>query len=86
MHTFVDLPSLEFLLLDDNRITRIERGAFTTMDYLKRLDLRGNKLKIISDEAFQDLPLLELLDLAYNQLQSFDFSILDQVSHSVNTF
>jgi Leucine-rich repeat (LRR) protein len=56
------------------------------MDYLKRLDLRGNKLKIISDEAFQDLPLLELLDLAYNQLQSFDFSILDQVSQSVSTF
>jgi Leucine-rich repeat (LRR) protein len=78
----MDLPSLEVLLLDDNRITRIERQAFKNMDLLKRLDLRGNKLMAISDEAFQNLPQLELLDLAYNQLQALDFSMLDQVSLS----
>jgi Leucine-rich repeat (LRR) protein len=79
----MDLPSLEVLLLDDNRITRIEHQAFMNMGLLKRLDLRGNKLTVISDEAFQNLPQLELLDLAYNQLQSLDFSMLDQVSHTV---
>jgi netrin-G2 len=78
----MDLPSLELLQLDDNRITRIERHGFMNMDLLKKLDLRGNKLTVISDEAFQNLPQLELLDLAYNELQSLDFSMLDQVSHS----
>jgi Leucine-rich repeat (LRR) protein len=81
----MDLPSLEVLLLDDNRITRIERQAFKNMDLLKRLDLRGNKLMAISDEAFQNLPQLELLDLAYNQLQALDFSMLDQVSHTMQS-
>jgi Leucine-rich repeat (LRR) protein len=81
MHTFVDLPSLEELHLEDNKIARIDRRAFMNMDRLKRLHLRGNKLRAISDEAFQNLPELELLDLAYNKLQSLDFSMLDQVSH-----
>lgn len=86
IHTFMNLPSLVLLQLDDNRIKRIERHTFMNMDLLKKLDLRGNKLTVISDEAFQNLPQLELLDLAYNQLQSLDFSMLDQVCHSSITF
>jgi Leucine-rich repeat (LRR) protein len=82
MHVFVDLPSLQELHLEDNKITRIDRRAFMNMDRLKRLDLRGNKLTAITDEAFQNLPELDLLDLAYNKLQFLDFSMLDQVSRN----
>lgn len=46
---------------------------------LKRLNLKGNRIATISYEAFQNLPELEDLDMAYNRMNSFDFSIFDQV-------
>ena len=44
---------LNKLLLNDNRITKIERRAFMNLDQLRQLNLRGNKLDTISDESFQ---------------------------------
>lgn len=78
-HTFVDLPKVERILLDDNRIERLERRAFMNLNHLKVLNLRGNKISSISDEAYQNLPELEFLDLAYNSMKSFDFTMFDQV-------
>ncbi|XP_050098956.1 chaoptin isoform X2 [Anopheles aquasalis] len=78
-HTFVELPVLTALYLDDNRIETIERRAFMNLDRLKLLNLRGNRLTKIADEAFQNLPELEKLDLSYNELSSFDFDFFDQI-------
>ncbi|ETN67288.1 chaoptin [Anopheles darlingi] len=78
-HTFVELPALTALFLDDNRLETIERRAFMNLDRLKLLNLRGNRLTRIADEAFQNLPELEKLDLAYNELSSFDFDFFDQI-------
>lgn len=54
-HTFVDLPKLMTINLEDNAIERIERRAFMNMKQLKYINLRGNKIKDITDEAFQVL-------------------------------
>ncbi|XP_034949878.1 chaoptin [Chelonus insularis] len=78
-HTFVDLASMSFLNLKDNKIERIERRAFMNMNRLKYLNLRGNNIKNIVDEAFQNLPDLEFLDLSYNKMDEFDFGWFDQV-------
>lgn len=45
--------ALSKLILNDNRITTIERRAFMNLNQLKHLSLRGNKLSLISNEAFQ---------------------------------
>lgn len=45
--------ALKRVLLDDNRIEKIERRAFMNLRQLRQLRLRGNKLSEISDEGFQ---------------------------------
>ncbi|XP_033217135.1 chaoptin-like isoform X2 [Belonocnema kinseyi] len=78
-HTFVDLPMLNVINLQDNVIEKLERRAFMNMNRLKYINLRGNQIKTIVDEVFQNLPELEFLDLAYNDLNDFDFNYFDQV-------
>ncbi|XP_011498419.1 PREDICTED: chaoptin [Ceratosolen solmsi marchali] len=78
-HTFVDLPSLSTIILEDNLINNIERRAFMNMNRLKYINLRGNKIRDMQNEAFQNLPDLEFLDLGYNDLFEFDFGSFDQV-------
>lgn len=43
-HTFVHLPKLEQLHLDDNKIETLERRAFMNLEQLKRLNLKGFKI------------------------------------------
>lgn len=78
-HTFVNLPKLEELHLDDNRLQTLDRRSFMNLEHIKRLNLKGNKIFNISFETFQNLPELEDLDISYNALTSFDFSMFDQV-------
>lgn len=78
-HTFVDLPVLEQLLLDDNKIDSLDRRSFMNLKNLKRLNLKGNKIATISYETFQNLPELEDLDMSYNSIKSFEFNVFDQV-------
>lgn len=49
------------------------------LENLKRLNLKGNKISSISYEAFQNLPELEDLDMSYNSLNSFEYTMFDQV-------
>ncbi|KAG7309738.1 hypothetical protein JYU34_004236 [Plutella xylostella] len=79
MHTFVDLRELQYILLEDNLIDSIHRRAFTSLDNLKVIKLRGNRINEITEEAFQNLPALKELDISFNNLDTFKFSIFDQV-------
>ncbi|XP_065202948.1 chaoptin-like [Planococcus citri] len=77
--TFIDLPELRYLNLEDNSINTIESKAFANLPELRWLYLKGNKISFIHPEAFENLPQLELLDLSFNNLKDFDFITLDQV-------
>ncbi|XP_013188195.1 chaoptin isoform X2 [Amyelois transitella] len=79
MHTFVDLKELQQISIEDNLIETIQRRAFTGLDNLKVIKLRGNRIYGISEEAFQNIPALKELDVSFNQLDTFKFSIFDQV-------
>lgn len=63
-HTFVDLPKLTMINLEDNAIDKIERRAFMNMKLLKYINLRGNKIKDITDEAFQVMS-LKFIELTF---------------------
>ncbi|XP_045535328.1 chaoptin isoform X2 [Papilio machaon] len=78
-HTFVDLRELQEVLIEDNQIENIQRRAFTSLDNLKVIKLRGNRIVDITEEAFQNLPTLKELDVSFNRLETFKFSIFDQV-------
>ncbi|XP_023941108.2 chaoptin isoform X5 [Bicyclus anynana] len=78
-HTFVNLKELQEILIEDNLIEIVHRRAFTSLDNLKVIRLTGNIITEISEEAFQNLPALKELDISFNQLETFKFSIFDQV-------
>ncbi|KAL0881866.1 hypothetical protein ABMA27_001638 [Loxostege sticticalis] len=78
-HTFVELKELQEIQIEDNLIETIQRRAFTSLDNLKVIKLRGNRIYEISEEAFQNIPALKELDISFNQLNTFRFSIFDQV-------
>ncbi|XP_061383908.1 chaoptin isoform X2 [Danaus plexippus] len=78
-HTFVNLRELQEILIEDNLIETVHRRSFTSLDNLKVIRLRGNIITEISEEAFQNLPALKELDISFNQLETFKFSIFDQV-------
>ncbi|XP_039750194.1 chaoptin isoform X3 [Pararge aegeria] len=78
-HTFVNLRELQEILIEDNLIETVHRRSFTSLDNLKIIRLRGNIITEISEEAFQNLPALKELDISFNQLETFKFSIFDQV-------
>ncbi|XP_053605406.1 chaoptin isoform X2 [Plodia interpunctella] len=79
MHTFVDLKELQEISIEDNLIETIQRRAFTGLDNLQKINLRGNRIYGISEEAFQNIPALKELDISFNNLDTFKFSIFDQV-------
>lgn len=80
-HTFVDLPKLTMINLEDNAIDRIERRAFMNMKLLKYINLRGNKIKDITDESFQVLLLFSIPASMLNLL--LDSSELHKITNHV---
>ncbi|CAH2085309.1 unnamed protein product [Euphydryas editha] len=78
-HTFVNLKEIQEIFIEDNLIETVYRRAFTSLDNLKVIRLRGNIITEISEEAFQNLPALKELDISFNQMETFKFSIFDQV-------
>ncbi|KAK7934119.1 hypothetical protein WMY93_005015 [Mugilogobius chulae] len=61
-------PSLEALLLQENRITYITSGAIRYLENLTHLDLEYNQIRAIQPGAFQGLNKLEVLTLKGNKL------------------
>lgn len=57
-HTFVDLRELQEIFIEDNLIEIVQRRAFTSLDNLKVIRLKGNRINEITEESFQNLPAL----------------------------
>ncbi|KAK2883020.1 hypothetical protein Q8A73_021953 [Channa argus] len=51
-----------------NRITKINKSDFASMNKLKRIDLTGNDIRVIDDKAFLGLPELEELVIRENHI------------------
>ncbi|KAK1892938.1 Slit like 2 protein [Dissostichus eleginoides] len=74
-------PSLESLLLQENRITFITSGALRQLGNLTRLDLEDNRISAIQPGALLGLPRLQVLILKGNKLTSLPLNLPPSVTH-----
>lgn len=74
-------PSLESLLLQENRITYITSGALRYLGNLTRLDLEYNQIRAIQPGAFQGLNKLQVLTLKGNKLTSLPQNLPASLTH-----
>jgi hypothetical protein len=64
--SFRNLPNLAVLLMNHNRIARIDDNAFASLTGLEILDLSDNFLDVLSSTTFRDLTSLQVLHLSGN--------------------
>lgn len=74
-------PSLESLLLQENRITYITTGALRQLGNLTRLDLEDNRIRAIQPGALQGLNKLQVLTLKGNKLTSLPLNLPPSLTH-----
>ncbi|XP_040010627.1 SLIT and NTRK-like protein 3 [Xiphias gladius] len=74
-------PSLESLLLQENRITYITTGALRQLGNLTRLDLEDNRIRAIQSGALQGLNKLQVLTLKGNNLTSLPLDLPPSLTH-----
>ncbi|XP_070402590.1 oligodendrocyte-myelin glycoprotein-like [Nothobranchius furzeri] len=74
-------PSLESLLLQENRITYITTGALRQLRNLTRLDLEDNRIRTIQPAALLSLKKLQILTLKGNKLTRFPLNLPPSLTH-----
>lgn len=74
-------PSLESLLLQENRITYITSGTLRHLTNLTRLDLEHNRIRAIQPGALEGLRKLQVLTLKGNQLTSLPLNLPSSLTH-----
>lgn len=74
-------PSLESLLLQENRITYITSGVLRQLGNLTRLDLEDNRIRAIQPGALQGLNKLQILTLRGNRLTSLPLNLPPSLTH-----
>ncbi|XP_059192674.1 chondroadherin-like protein [Centropristis striata] len=74
-------PSLESLLLQENRITYITIGALRHLGNLTRLDLEDNRIRAIQPGALQGLNKLQVLTLKGNKLTRLPLNLPPSLTH-----
>ncbi|KAK2902119.1 hypothetical protein Q8A73_011865 [Channa argus] len=74
-------PSLESLLLQENRITYITTGAVRHLGNLTRLDLEDNRIRAIQPGALKGLNKLQVLILKGNKLTSLPLNLPSSLTH-----
>ncbi len=74
-------PSLESLLLQENRITYITSGALRQLGNLTRLDLEDNRIRAIQPGALRGLNKLQILILKGNKLTNLPLNMPPSLTH-----
>lgn len=65
-HICISCLQVKELYLDNNNLTRVERGALVNLTFLTKLYLRNNKIVSLEPYAFQNLPQLSELYMSNN--------------------
>ncbi|XP_078251927.1 uncharacterized protein LOC144591779, partial [Rhinoraja longicauda] len=75
------LPGLRKLILDGNRIGRLQQGALEGLDNLSELSIRGNALARLTPRIFHPLHNLRRLNLASNLIRQLPSEAADDLGH-----
>ncbi|XP_074553937.1 epiphycan isoform X3 [Halichoeres trimaculatus] len=73
-----------------NRITKINKSDFASMNKLKRIDLTANEIKSVDDKAFMGLPELEELVIRENHISQLPalpetMTLIDASQNNIGT-
>ncbi|XP_032672289.1 protein slit isoform X1 [Odontomachus brunneus] len=77
---FEDMATLHVLLLSNNQIHTIERGAFQDLVAVEKLRLNNNQIRHLPDLLFSNMMNLKRLDLSHNQIATIGPKTLRGVS------
>lgn len=80
-----ELPNLQSLWFDGNKIDAIQQRTFSDQKDLKKLNIAHNKIKQIAKDAFRNLTNLRELNLGYNNLQALDVSIFEAFTETLHS-
>lgn len=78
-NSFVKLPNLQNLRLDQNKLRAIEQFAFQKLNHLKSLNMSVNNISELKSSVFQDLHNLTFLFLTNNRLKQIPEGIFSNV-------
>jgi len=76
-NTFINMPRLETLILDENQITEIRARTFSNLPMLRWLYMRYGSLKVVSPEAFYGTPKLNFVHFEENKIRQIPTKLLD---------
>lgn len=76
-HYLLHAPSVTDFDFSNNGILRLKRTAFSKMESLGYINLRGNRLREIDSMIFDTLDSLVEVDLSYNLLSELPIDIFD---------
>ncbi|XP_045900600.1 toll-like receptor 21 [Micropterus dolomieu] len=77
--SFVHLPNLQHLRIDDNHLKIIDQYAFQNLHQLKSLNLSFNDISDLNPSLFKDLHNLTFLSLTKNKLKQLPEGIFSNV-------
>ena len=78
---FTNLPILQELILDHNRLSYLNPKVFSDLSTLKHLSLKSNKLTFLDDEIFKLLTALKKLTLTSNYLSTLPAGIFNGLTN-----
>ena len=79
LDTFNNLPNLQFLYLDYNKIKKLQPGIFDNLPNLQGLSLINNQIRELQLGIFNKLQQLQILYLSYNQIQELHPGIFNNL-------
>ena len=77
--SFTELAGLIMINLSSNQISFIERNSFSTLRYLRLLQLQFNKLRRIDSFIFNGLTIIHGVNLSYNQIEIVEDMALSEL-------
>lgn len=82
---FVNLPALQLMELQQNRIRSIGPNAFMGVPHLLMLNLSRNEISTFEDAGLRGAKSLELLDVSYNVIKSVSSNSLEKMEWLVSS-
>ena len=79
-YAFVDLPSLNFINLNGNRLKSIHIETFINLSSLTDLFLSENEIEYIEENSFAGTPHLEHLDIRFNKIRFLQSGLFNSLN------
>jgi Leucine-rich repeat (LRR) protein len=76
-----DLQKLQLLILDNNKIEKIDVEAFSTLTELNLISLKGNEIEEIPHKIFEKNLKLKMIDLSDNLIHSLHPELFDGLTN-----